>query len=146
LEGGCQQFLPGVAYLAADHQSQPRHLAEGRSHYDLAIVAAILAAQGTFRVDELCRTVLTGRAGVGRPGPANPWCLACRSCGPAGRFLGEAKLVAGIDVFGIASITQLVALLQGESMPVVDPIEVMGDPAGKHAKRRLDLASRSGGG
>ena len=25
-------------------------------------------------------------------------------------------------------------------MPLVDPIEVMGDPAGKHAKRRLDLA------
>ena len=40
----------------------------------------------------------------------------------------EAKLVAGIDVFGIASITQLVALLQGEPMPVVDPIEVMDDP------------------
>jgi magnesium chelatase family protein len=52
----------------------------------------------------------------------------------------EAKLVAGIDVFGIASITQLVALLQGEPMPVVDPIEVMDDPAGKHAKRYLDLA------
>ena len=30
--------------------------------------------------------------------------------------------------------------LQGEPMPVVDPIEVMGDPAGKHAKRCLDLA------
>jgi magnesium chelatase family protein len=32
------------------------------------------------------------------------------------RQAGEAKLVAGIDVFGIASITQLVALLQGEPM------------------------------
>ncbi len=29
------------------------------------------------------------------------------------RHAGEAKLVAGIEVFGIASITQLVALLQG---------------------------------
>jgi len=44
---------------------------------------------------------------------------------------GEAKLVEGIGVFGIASITQLVAFLQGEPMLVVDPIEVMGDPAGK---------------
>jgi hypothetical protein len=41
----------------------------------------------------------------------------------------------------IASITQLVALLQGEPMPVVDPIEVMCDPAGRHAKRCLDLHS-----
>jgi magnesium chelatase family protein len=56
------------------------------------------------------------------------------------RQAGEAKLVAGIDVFGIASITQLVAFLQGEPMPVVDLIEVMGDPVSRHAKRCLDLA------
>jgi magnesium chelatase family protein len=60
------------------------------------------------------------------------------------RQAGEAKLVAGIDVFGIASISQLVAFLRGEPMPLVDPIEVMGDPAGKHAKRRLDLADVAG--
>jgi magnesium chelatase family protein len=60
------------------------------------------------------------------------------------RQAGEAKLVAGIDVFGIASISQLVALLRDEPMPLVDPIEVMGDPAGKHAKRRLDLADVAG--
>jgi magnesium chelatase family protein len=56
------------------------------------------------------------------------------------RQAGEARLVAGIDVIGLASITQLVAFLRGEPMPLVDPIEVMGDPAGKPAKRRLDLA------
>jgi uncharacterized protein UPF0102 len=56
------------------------------------------------------------------------------------RQAGEAKLVTGIDVFGIASITQLVAFLRDEPMPVVDPIEVLGDTAGKHAQRRLDLA------
>ena len=52
------------------------------------------------------------------------------------RQAGEARLVAGIDVIGLASITQLVAFLRDEPMPLVDPIEVMGDPA-KHAKRRL---------
>jgi hypothetical protein len=41
----------------------------------------------------------------------------------------------------IASITQLVALLQGEPIPVVDPIQVMCNPAGRHAKRCLDLHS-----
>ena len=40
------------------------------------------------------------------------------------RQAGEAKLVAGIDVFGIASITQ-VAFLHGEPLPPVNPIEVI---------------------
>jgi hypothetical protein len=35
-----------------------------------------------------------------------------------------AKLVAGIDMFGIASIIQLVDFLRDEPMPLVDPIEV----------------------
>jgi Subunit ChlI of Mg-chelatase len=45
------------------------------------------------------------------------------------RQAGEAKLVAGIEVFGIASISQLVVFLQGEPLPPVDPIEVIGDGA-----------------
>jgi magnesium chelatase family protein len=51
----------------------------------------------------------------------------------------EAQLVEGIEVFGIASIT-LVAFLRGEPMPLVEPVEVMGEQAGKHASRRLDMA------
>ena len=43
-------------------------------------------------------------------------------------------------MFGVASITQLVAFLQGRPLPIVDPIDVIGDRADKHAKRRLDLA------
>ena len=34
------------------------------SHFDLAIVAAILAAQRIFRADELRRTVLLGELGL----------------------------------------------------------------------------------
>ena len=127
----------------------PATLPKAGSHYDLPIVAAILAAQGTFRAEELRRTVLLGELGLdGRVRPIRgvlPATLAAQQAGftrvivPL-RQAGEAKLVAGIDVFGIASITQLVAFLRGEPMPLVDPIEVMGDPAGKHAKRRLDLA------
>ena len=60
------------------------------------------------------------------------------------RQAGEAKLVKGIDVFGIASITQLVAFLRDQPRPLVDPIEVAGDPAGKHTKLRLDLADVAG--
>ena len=60
------------------------------------------------------------------------------------RQAGEAKLVKGIDVFGIASITQLVAFLRDQPMPLVDPIEVAGDPVGRHTKLRLDLADVAG--
>ena len=56
------------------------------------------------------------------------------------RQAGEARLVEGIELFGIASITQLVAFLQGTPMPPVEPVEVLGERAGKHANRRLDLA------
>mgnify|MGYP003290914842 CR=1 FL=1 len=123
--------------------------------FDLAIVAAVLAAQGVFRAEELRRTVLLGELGLdGRVRPVRgvlPATLAAQQAGfrriivPL-RQAGEAKLVAGIEVFGIASITQLVAFLRDEPMPLVDPIEVIGDPAGKHAKRRLDLADRHGDG
>jgi predicted ATPase with chaperone activity len=52
----------------------------------------------------------------------------------------RAQRVEGIEVFGVASITQLVAFLQGIPMPPVEPIEVIGERAGKHANRRLHLA------
>ena len=126
----------------------PATLPKAGSHYDLAIVAAMLAAQGVFPAEEIRRTALLGELGLdGRVRPVRgvlPATLAAQQAGftqvivPL-RQAGEARLVAGIDVIGIASITQLVAFLRGEPMPLVDPIEVMGDPAGKHAKRRLDL-------
>ena len=127
----------------------PATLPKAGSHYDLAIVAAVLAAQGIFRTAELRRTALLGELGLdGRLRPVRgvlPATLAAQQAGftrvivPL-RQAGEAKLVAGIDVFGVASITQLVAFLQGRPMPLVEPIEVIGEQAGKHAKRRLDLA------
>jgi magnesium chelatase family protein len=131
----------------------PATLPKAGSHYDLAIVAAVLAAQRIFRADRLRRTVLLGELGLdGRVRPVRgvlPATLAAQQAGftrivvPL-RQAGEAKLVAGIEVFGIASISQLVAFLRDEPMPLVDPIEVMGDQAGKHAKRRLDLADVAG--
>jgi magnesium chelatase family protein len=105
--------------------------------------------RGAFRAEELRRTVLLGELGLdGRFRPVRgilPATLAAQQAGftrvivPL-RQAGEAKLVEGIEVFGIASITQLVAFLQDVPMPPVEPIEVMAERAGKHANRRLDLA------
>ena len=127
----------------------PATLPKVGSHYDLAIVAAVLAAQGVFGVEELRRTVLLGELGL--DGPVRPVrgilraTLATeqadftRNIVPL-RQAGEAALVEGIEIFGIASITQLIAFLRGTSMPHVEPVEVMGERAGRHANRRLDLA------
>ena len=127
----------------------PATLPKAGSHYDVAIVAAILAAQRVFPVDELRRTVLLGELGLdGRLRPVRgilPATLAAQQTGftrvivPL-RQAGEAELVEGIEVFGVGSITQLVAFLRGVPMPDVEPIDVVGEPAGKHANRRLDLA------
>lgn len=78
----------------------------------------MLAAQRVLGAEELCQR--------SRPG-------FLRVIVPR-RQTGEAKLVAGIDVFGMASITQMVAFLQGGPMPLVDPIDVIGDRAGKHTR------------
>jgi magnesium chelatase family protein len=117
--------------------------------FDVAIVAAVLAAQRVFRAEELRGTVLLGELGLdGRLRPIRgilPATLAAQQAGftrvivPL-RQAGEAKLVEGIEVFGIASITQLVAFLRHLPLPPVDPIEVMGERAGRHANRHLDLA------
>jgi magnesium chelatase family protein len=128
---------------------KPSTLAKAGSHYDLAIVAAVLAARGVFGAAQLRRTVLLGELGLdGRLRPVRgilPATLAAQQAGftrvivPL-RQAGEAKPVGGIEVFGIASITQLVAFLQGIPLPPVEPVEVIGERAGKHAHRRLDLA------
>jgi magnesium chelatase family protein len=117
--------------------------------FDVAIVAAVLAAQRVFRAEELRGTVLLGELGLdGRLRPIRgilPATLAAQQAGftrvivPL-RQAGEAKLVEGIEVFGIASITQLVAFLRHSPLPPVDPIEVMSERAGRHANRHLDLA------
>jgi magnesium chelatase family protein len=85
----------------------------------------VLAAQGVFRAEELRRTVLLGELGLdGRVRPVRgvlPATLAVQQAGftrvivPL-RQAGEAKLVSGIEVFGIASIPQLVAFLRGEGL------------------------------
>ena len=90
--------------------------------FDVAIVAAVLGAQRVFGAEELGRTVLLGEVGLdGRLRPVRgilPATLAAQQAGfkrvivPL-RQAGEAKLVAGIEVFGVGSITQLVAFLRG---------------------------------
>ena len=127
----------------------PATLPKAGSHYDLAIVAAVLAAQGVLPRAELRRTVLLGELGLdGRVRPVRGVLPATLAAADAGftrvivplRQAGEARLVEGLDVLGIASITQLVAVLRGEPVPEVEPIEVVGERAAGADGPAADLA------
>lgn len=127
----------------------PATLPKTGSHYDLAIVAAVLAAQGVLPRDELRRTVLLGELGLdGRVRPVRGVLPATLAAAQAGftrvvvplRQAGEARLVEGVEVLGVASVTQLVAFLCGDPVPEVEPIEVVGERSASAPSRVLDLA------
>ncbi|HEX8487214.1 MAG TPA: YifB family Mg chelatase-like AAA ATPase [Propionibacteriaceae bacterium] len=127
----------------------PATLPKTGSHYDLAIVAAVLAAGQVFRAEQLADTVLLGELGLdGRVRPVRGILPATLAAVQAGftraivplRQAGEAALVDGIEVFGVASLGQLVALFTSAPMPVVEPVELTGEPARRPATQQLDLA------
>lgn len=127
----------------------PATLPKAGSHYDLAIVAAVLAAGRVVRHDELARTVLLGELGLdGRVRPVRGILPAVLAAVEAGftravvpmRQAGEAALVEGLEVFGVASLAQLVALLNHEPVPEAEPIEVTGQPVRESSSSPLDLA------
>ncbi len=111
----------------------PATLPKAGSHYDLAIAAAVLAASGVVPLDALRRTALMGELGLdGRLRPVPGVLPATLAAARAGftrvvvpqRQAAEASLVDGVDVLGLASLSQLVAELRGEPVPLVDPVEL----------------------
>ena len=126
----------------------PATLPKRGGHYDLAIVAAVLAADGVFEVGELAGTVLLGELGLdGRVRPVRgvlPATLAATSAGfrrvIANRPGAEARLVEGIEVFGLASLSQLVALFRGDPLPAAESVDTTGEPSSSPATQSLDLA------
>ncbi|WP_375422798.1 YifB family Mg chelatase-like AAA ATPase [uncultured Friedmanniella sp.] len=127
----------------------PATLPKTGSHYDLAIVCAVLAAAEVIPRFELRRTVLLGELGLdGRVRPVRgilPAVLAAATAGftrvivPLGQS-AEAQLVEGLDVLSVASLGQLVALLRGDPMPDVEPLEVVDESPSAPSSRQLDLA------
>jgi len=109
------------------HPGRPDLEDQPFDHYQLMAeaIGELLVAKGVFGAEQLRRTILLGEVGLdGRLRPVRgilPATLAAQQAGfppvivPL-RQAGEAKLVEGIEVFGIASITQLVAFLRGVPM------------------------------
>lgn len=126
----------------------PATLPKSGAHYDLAIVAAVLAADQQVPDTRLAGAVFLGELALdGRVRPVRgvlPAVLAARDTGcavvvvPASQ-VAEARLVEGIGVIGVASLGDVVRFLRGEPVP-----ERATEPDVESPGRLLDLADVAG--
>ncbi len=109
----------------------PADLHKRGSRFDLALAAVILAAQGSVPAEELADRVLLGELGLDGGLRAQRGVLpAVAAAARAGitRVVvpepnaAEAALVEGIEVLGVRSLAQLLALLRGEPVPAAPPV------------------------
>src|SRR6476659_1633711 len=104
----------------------PADIRKVGTHYDLPIALALLAAQGELPAQSLRSTVAFGELGLdgrlrGVPGVL-PAVLSAADSGvervivPAANA-AEARLIDGVMVLGVVSLTECIALLRGEDPP-----------------------------
>lgn len=136
----------------------PANLRKSGPHYDLAIAAAILAAQGKFDKEQLAGTALLGELmldGALRAVPGVlPMVLAAAAAGLHRAIVpdvqvAEAELVEDIEVIGLRSLAQVVAWFNDEPLPDARPVPSMGSVAGltwrgEGRTAELDLADVRG--
>jgi magnesium chelatase family protein len=145
----------------------PASMPKAGSHYDLAIVAAVLVAGGKVPRDVTSRSVLMGELGLdGRVHAVRgvlPGVVAAVNAGrrqvvvPSAQ-VGEAGLVEDAQVFGVSCIEDLVEVLNGRPVlgaapqptPVADPVAAapmldMGDVLGQPDARWAMEVAASGG-
>lgn len=100
----------------------PASLPKAGSHYDLAIVAAVLASAKIVPAEPASRTVFMGELGLdGRVRPVRGILPALWSASRQGldtavvpaAQLGEAELVTGLTVWGVENLADLVEVLHG---------------------------------
>ena len=136
----------------------PADLLKRGTHFDLAIAVAVLAA-----ADQVNRPALAGSVFVGEltlsgglravPGVL-PMAMAAAGRGMRRIFVpepqaGEASMVPGLEVFGMRSLAQVVAELQGENVPEAPPVAPMSGSRllawrGQDRLDDLDLADVAG--
>ncbi len=108
----------------------PAHLRKAGPGFDLAIACAILAASGQLPADALARLAVFGELSLG--GDVRPCrgvlaaAEGARRAGLAGLVIplerrGEARLVDGIDVLGVARLAELPAAVRGGRAAPDDP-------------------------
>ena len=115
----------------------PASLPKRGSSFDLAIAAAVLAAAGVVPRDAFAAFVLLGELGLdGRLRPVRGVLPAAAAAAAASvrrvvvpePNLAEARLVPDLEVHGLRSLRQLVALARGEEVPEEEPSLATGGP------------------
>ncbi|MFC6357662.1 YifB family Mg chelatase-like AAA ATPase [Luteococcus peritonei] len=125
----------------------PATLPKAGSHYDLAIVTAVLAAAEVVPARMAERVVMMGELGLdGRVRPVRgvlPGVLAAQDAGfevavvPAGQ-VAEAQLAEGMTVWGVRTLADVVEVLHGR--PVLLPTQVVVEPEEECPAHQPDLA------
>jgi magnesium chelatase family protein len=130
----------------------PASLPKRGSSFDMAIAAAILAAQGMVPQHAFDDAVLLGELGLdGRVRPVRgvlPAVAAAARAGVAAAVVpaanaAEAALVPGVRVTGVRTLAGLVARANGDELPEVELVEDAAppaDPAADDPAHRPDLA------
>jgi magnesium chelatase family protein len=112
----------------------PADLLKRGSHFDLSIAVAVVAADGRLPLAQLQATAFIGEltldGGLRCVPGVLPMVLAAAERGIARVFVPEplareASMVPGMDVFGMRSLAQVVAELQGEDVPEAPPVPPM---------------------
>ena len=136
----------------------PADLPKSGTHFDLAMAIALLAADDQVHVAEIVRTVFVGEltlSGGIRPAfGVLPMTLAAKERGVRRVFvpepqLREAQMVPDVDVLGVRSLDQVVAILRGQQPPQAAPVaEASGTSLlawrGEERLDELDLADLNG--
>lgn len=129
----------------------PADVPKAGSHYDLAIALALVAAQGGVPQGRLASTVVIGELGLdgrlhGVPGVL-PAVLAAFKAGLSevvvpGANVAEAQLVDGLEVTGVRSLAECVAVLRGEDPPE-EPflVPLLGEEAVEERRQPAEASS-----
>jgi magnesium chelatase family protein len=131
----------------------PADLQKRGSHFDLALAAVVLAANGAVPAEELRNRVLLGELGLdGGLRQLRGVLPAVAAAARAGitRVVvpepnaEEAALVDGVEVLGIRSLSQLIAILRGEPVPDALPVPTVEAPVSAGVGELPDLADVRG--
>lgn len=116
----------------------PASLPKAGAHFDLGIAISVLSAAEVIPPDALDGLVLLGELGLdGRVRPVRgtlPSVLAASTAGfrrfiVPERNVAEARLLDDIEVIGVRSLRQVVALLRNDPVPDEPPVEETTPPA-----------------
>lgn len=133
----------------------PADLHKRGSHFDLALAAIVLAADNKVPAEELTDRVLLGELGLdGGLRQVRGVLPAVTAAARAGikRVVvpepnaAEAALVEGVEVLGVRSLAQLLAVLRGDPVPWAPPVSCVENPTTSVELDRPDLVDVRGHG